>query len=183
MARKIKKTKKTKIERRVKAIPSGYRTVTPYLVIRGAASAIEFYKNAFGAKEIRRSPGPGGLLMHVEIKINDSIIMFCDEYPQMQRWVSPESLKGTTFALHIYVQDADATFKQAIAAGAAVSMPMMDAFWGDRYGRVTDPFGHEWSIATHQHDYSPAEMRKKAEEFFAKMPTKLAAEQAAATAD
>jgi len=182
MARKIKKAKKSKVERRVKAIPSGYRTVTPYLVIRGAARAIEFYVKAFGAKEIRRSPGPGGLLMHAEIKINDSIVMLCDEYPQMQRWVSPESLKGTTFALHIFVQDADKTFAQAVAAGAAVSMPMMDAFWGDRYGRVTDPFGHEWSIATHQHDYSPAEMRKKAEAFFASMP-KLTNEKAATAAE
>jgi PhnB protein len=181
MAKKTK-TKRSKAARRVRAIPSGYRTVTPHLVIRGAASAIEFYKKAFGAKELRRSPGPGGLLTHAEIKIGDAIVMFCDEFPQMQRWVSPESLKGTTFALHIFVKDADATFAQAVTAGAKVSMPMMDAFWGDRYGRVTDPFGHEWSIATHQHDYSPAEVRKKAEEFFASLP-KPGQEKAASAAE
>ncbi len=154
----------------VKAIPEGYHTVTPHLVVRGAARAIEFYKKAFGAEELRRSPGPGGLLTHAEVKIGDSVVMICDEFPEMQRWLAPDSLKGTTTALHLYVEDADAVFARAVAAGAKVAMPIMDAFWGDRYGRVTDPFGHEWSIATHKHDYTPEEVQKRAEEFFAQLP-------------
>ncbi len=153
----------------VRAIPEGYYTVTPHLVVRGAESAIEFYKKAFGAVERGRMAGPGGLLMHAELKIGNSIVMLCDEMPGMERWVSPDSLKGTTAALHLYVENADATFAQAIAVGAKVSMPLMDAFWGDRYGKLTDPFGHEWSISTHQHDYTPDEMRQKAEAFFAQM--------------
>ena len=154
----------------VRAIPEGFHTVTPHLVVRGAARTIEFYKKAFGGQEISRSPGPGGLLMHAEVRIGDSAVMLCDEFPQMERWVAPDSLKGTTTALHLYVEDADAVFARAIAAGAKVSMPLMDAFWGDRYGRLTDPFGHEWSIATHKHDYTPEEIRKNAEAFFAQLP-------------
>ncbi len=155
---------------KVRAIPEGFHRVTPHLVVRGAARAIEFYKKAFGAEELNRSPGPGGLLMHAAIKIGDSVVMLCDEFPQMQRWVAPDSLHGTTTALHLYVEDADAVFARALAAGAKASLPIMDAFWGDRYGKLTDPFGHEWSVATHQHDYTPEEMRQKAEEFFASMP-------------
>lgn len=152
---------------KVRAIPEGYHTVTAYLVVRGAARAIEFYKRAFGAVERKRMEGPGGLLMHAEVSIGDSVVMLCDEFPEMERWVAPESLNGTTTALHLYVEDADAVFERAIAAGAKVSMPLMDAFWGDRYGKLTDPFGHEWSVATHRHDYTPEEMRKNAEAFFA----------------
>ena len=128
---------------KVKAVPERYHTITPHLVVRGAGRAIDFYKRAFGAEELSRSPGPGGLLMHAELKIGDSVVMLCDEFPQMERWVSPESLKGTTTAMHLYVEDADAVFTRAVAAGAKVSMPLMDAFWGDRYGKLTDPFGHE----------------------------------------
>ncbi len=181
MVKKAKKARKVKAVQKVKAIPEGYRAVTPHLVVRGAARAIEFYKKAFGAKERGRSPGPGGLLMHAELKIGDSILMLCDEFPEMKRWVSPESLKGTTTALHLYVKDADAAFAQAVAAGAKVSMPLMDAFWGDRYGKLTDPFGHEWSIATHQHNYTAAEIQKKAEEFFSKLPKPPQEKAAAAT--
>ena len=155
---------------KVRAIPEGFHTVTPHLVVRGAARAIEFYKKAFGAEELGRSPGPGGLLMHATIKIGDSMVMLCDEFPEMKRWVAPDSLEGTTTALHLSVVDADALFARAVAAGAKVSMPLMDAFWGDRYGKLTDPFGHEWSIATHMHDYTPEEVQKKAAEFFASMP-------------
>src|SRR2546422_4885387 len=126
---------------KVKAVPERYHTITPHLVVRGAGRAIDFYKRAFGAEELSRSPGPGGLLMHAELKIGDSIVMLCDEFPQMERWVSPESLKGTTTAMHLYVEDGDAVFTRAVAAGAKVSMPLMDAFWGDRYGKLTDPFG------------------------------------------
>ncbi len=155
---------------RVRAIPEGYHTVTPHLVVRGAERAMEFYKKAFGAEERGRMLGPGGLLVHAELRIGDSVIMLCDEFPGMERWLAPESLKGTTTALHLYVQDADVAFERAVAAGAKVSMPLMDAFWGDRYGKLTDPFGHEWSIATHKHDYTPKEVRKNAEAFFAQFP-------------
>ena len=155
---------------KVRAIPEGFATVTPHLVVRGAAKAIEFYKQAFGAQEVGRSPGPGGLLMHATVKIGNSAVMLVDEFPQMERWVSPDALKGTTVALHLYVEDADAVFARAVTAGAKVSMPLMDAFWGDRYGKLTDPFGHEWTVAAHQHDYTPEEVQKKAQEFFAQLP-------------
>jgi uncharacterized glyoxalase superfamily protein PhnB len=111
--------------------------------------------------------GPGGLLVHAEIQIGDSIVMMCDEMPQMQRWVSPDALRGTTIALHLYCKDVDAIFAQAVAAGCTVSLPLMDTFWGDRFGKLTDPFGHEWSLATHKHDFTPEEMQKNAEAFFA----------------
>ena len=155
------------------SIPAGYHTVTPYLVIRDAGKAIEFYKKAFGADEVSRMPGPGGKgVMHAEMKIGDSKIMFCDEMPQMQRWVSPQSLNGTTVALHLYVQDVDAAFQRAVAAGATVSLPVMDTFWGDRFGKLTDPFGHEWSMATRQRELTPEQIRQGAEEFIARMRTK-----------
>ena len=150
-------------------IPEGFHTATPHLVIRGASDAIEFYKRAFGAEEISRMPGPGGLLMHAEIKIGNSIIMLVDEMPQMERWLSPSSLNGTTMGIALYVEDCDALFQRAVEAGATVSLPMMDAFWGDRYGKVTDPFGHEWEIMTHKEDVSPEEMEERAGQFFANM--------------
>ena len=152
---------------KVKAVPEGFHSVTPHLVIRGAAAAIEFYKKAFGAVEIMRSPDPGGqLLMHATIRIGDAMVMLCDEYPTMERWVSPASLNGTTVALCIYTEDADAVFNKAVAAGCAVTMPIMDAFWGARYGKVTDPFGHEWEILTHTEDVSPEETARRAKVFF-----------------
>ena len=155
---------------RAKPIPEGFHTVTPHLVVRDAAKAIEFYKRAFGAEEIMRMPGPGGQgIMHAEIKIGDSCLMIVDEMPQMERWVSPQKLSGTTVALALYVEDADKLFQRAVDAGAKVSMPMMDAFWGDRYGKVTDPFGHEWEICTHKEDLTPEEIGKRATKFFAGM--------------
>jgi PhnB protein len=153
--------------KKVQAIPPGYYTATPYLVIKGAANAIDFYKKAFGAAERSRMPGPGGLLMHAEITIGNSIVMICDEMPGMQRWLSPESLKGTTSAVHLYVNDADAVFARAVAAGANPTMPLMDMFWGDRFGKLTDPFGHEWTLATHKHDYTPEEIKNNSDAFFA----------------
>jgi uncharacterized glyoxalase superfamily protein PhnB len=155
----------------VKPIPDGYHTVTPHLVLRDAAKAIDFYKKAFGAEELFRMPGPDGKIMHAEIKIGDSIVYLCDELPRMKGWVSPAQLKGTTVCLHIYTEDVDAAFDKAVAAGATVTMPIMDAFWGDRYGKLSDPFGHEWSIATHKHDYTPEQIAKNAQEFFANMPS------------
>lgn len=155
---------------KVQPIPERFGTLTPYLVARDASKAIEFYKKAFGAEEIFRMPGPDGNgVMHAEIKIGNSVLMLVDEMPQMKSWVSPQSLKGTTVTLHLYVEDVDAMFKRAVDAGATVSMPVMDAFWGDRYGKVTDPFGHEWSIATHKQDLTPEEIQKGAQEFFAGM--------------
>ena len=147
--------------------PEGYSSVTPHLVVNGAAKAIEFYKKAFDAEEICRMEGPGGILMHAEIKIGDAPLMIVDEMPMMERWVSPARLKGTTIGLCIYVEDADAAFNKAIEAGATESMKPMDACWGDRYSKVTDPFGHEWEICTHVEDLTPEEINKRAEEFMA----------------
>jgi len=155
---------------KVKPIPEGFHSVTPHLVVRDAGKAIEFYKKAFGAEEIARMPGPDGkTVMHAELKIGNSMLMMCDEYPGMERWVSPAALKGTTVALAIYVEDCDKAFKRAVDAGAKVSMPLMDAFWGDRYGKVTDPFGHEWEISTHKQDLTPKQVEEGAKAFFAKM--------------
>jgi uncharacterized glyoxalase superfamily protein PhnB len=142
-------------------IPKGYHVVTPSLVVRGADKAIEFYKKAFGAKELNRMPGPDGKLMHAEIRIGDSIVMLSDEFPQMGS-SSPETVGGISASLMIYTKDADALFNQALAAGATVSMPIGDMFWGDRYGRVKDPFGHDWQIATHKEDLTPKEMARRA---------------------
>lgn len=154
--------------KQAKPIPDGFHAVTPHLVVREAAKAIEFYKKAFGAEEIAKIPGPDGKsVMHAELKFGDSIVMLGNESPQMQRWVSPQQLKGTTIALHLYVKDVDQAMQRAVGAGATVSMPAMDAFWGDRYGRVTDPFGHEWSLATHKQDLTHDEITKGAHAFFA----------------
>ncbi|HEX8818956.1 MAG TPA: VOC family protein [Archangium sp.] len=142
-------------------IPKGYHVVTPSIVVRGADKAIEFYKKAFGAKELSRMPGPDGKLLHAEIKIGDSIVMLSDEFPGMGS-SSPETIGGTPSSLMIYTRDVDALFNQALAAGAKVSMPLADMFWGDRYGRVKDPFGHDWQLATRKEDLTPKEMAKRA---------------------
>ena len=153
---------------KVKPVPDGYHTVTPHLVIRGAAAALEFYKKAFGAEEVCRMPMPDGkTLMHAEIKIGDSHLFLCDECPGMNR--SPQSLGGCCTTINLYVPDADAVFNRAVTAGAIVQMPLADMFWGDRYGKLVDPFGHEWSVATHKEDLSPEEMGKRAQEAFANM--------------
>lgn len=143
----------------VKPIPDGMRSVTPHLVCAGAAAAIEFYKKAFGATEMARLPGPEGKLMHAMIKIGDSFVMLVDEMPD---WGSlgPLARKGTSVTLHLYVEDANRFFQQAVAAGAKVIMPLEDMFWGDRYGIVEDPFGHHWSIATHIRDMSADEIKQ-----------------------
>ena len=152
-----------------KPIPEGFRTVTPHICVKGASDAIAFYKKALGAEEISRMMSPDGKgVMHAEIKIGDSIIMLGDEYPGM-KIRSPLSLGGSGSSLHIYVNDADSLFQRAVGAGATVTMPMTDMFWGDRYGKVTDPFGHEWGIATHKRDVSKEEMNKAAQEWFTKM--------------
>ena len=153
-----------------KPIPEGFHSVTPHMSIRNASEAIEFYKKAFGAEEICRMPGPDGTgVMHAEIKIGNSMVMIADEMPGCEPVASPEKLNGTTIVLGIYCEDADKLFERAVAAGATVATPLMDAFWGDRYGKVTDPFGHQWEIMTHKEDVPPEEMGKRAEKFFANM--------------
>lgn len=139
-------------------IPEGMHTVTPHLVCEGAADAIEFYKKAFGAMETSRMPGPGGKLMHASITIGDSTIMLVDASPQMGM-PGPKQLKGSAVIVHLYVENADESAARAAAAGAKITMPVTDMFWGDRYGQLEDPFGHRWSIATHVRDVSHDEMR------------------------
>ena len=146
---------------KVKPIPEGYHTATPYLIVKDAARAIEFYKKAFGATELMRMPGPGGKIGHAEIKIGDSPIMLADEVPGMG-FRSPESLGGSPISILLYVEDVDVVFSEALAAGAKVQKPVADQFYGDRSGGVTDPFGHVWYIATHKEDVSPEEMKKRA---------------------
>lgn len=148
-------------------IPERYHTITPSLIVREAAKAIDFYRRAFGAVEIFRMEAPGGKVAHAELKIGDSKLMLSDEFPGCA--TSPQSLGGSTVGLFLYVPDVDATFKQAVDAGAKADQPPTDMFWGDRFGRVTDPFGHTWSMATHVKDVTPEEMKKGAEAMFAEM--------------
>ena len=142
--------------------PKGYHSVTPAIVVRDAAKAIDFYKEAFGAEELFRKARPDGTIMHAEIRIGDSLVMLGEENPVWQT-KSPLTLGGVHGSLHIYVDDADGAFARAVAAGCEVRYPLEDAFWGDRYGKVSDPFGHEWGLATRVKDLSPEEMRKAAE--------------------
>jgi PhnB protein len=151
-----------------KPIPDGFHTSTPSLVVSNSKEAIEFYKEAFDAKEIYQMPAPDGKIMHAMVQIGDSFVMMTDEFPAMGAR-SPTTIGGTPVTLHLYVEDADKMFNKAVQAGAKVAMPIMDAFWGDRYGAVIDPYGHSWAIATHQKDMSPEEMRKAAEAHFANM--------------
>lgn len=152
----------------VKPIPEGSHTVTPGLCVRGAAEAIKFYKKALGAEELMRMPGPDGRIMHAEIKIGDSIVFLSDECPEMPGSCrAPQTLKGTSTALNLYVADVDAQFARALKAGGKQIMPVADMFWGDRYGQFQDPFGHLWGLATHKEDPSPEEIKKRQEEFFA----------------
>jgi PhnB protein len=152
----------------VNPIPKGFRSVTPYLTLSDAARALDFYKRAFGAEVVVRMDGPGGKIGHAEIKIGDSIIMLGDEMSGSGTR-SPQSLGGTTVGIMLYVENADAVFNQAVAAGAQVEAQLADMFWGDRYGKLKDPFGHSWSVATHKEDVAPAEMSKRMQEFTAKM--------------
>ena len=153
----------------VQAIPKGYHTITPFMTVRDAARAIEFYKQAFGAKEKGVMKGPDGKVMHAELVIGDSIIMLADEFPEFGS-LSPQSIGGSGTGLHIYIEDVDSAFDRAVKAGATVEMPVADMFWGDRYGKLHDPFGHKWSIGTHKADLSMEEMKKGMDETMAKMP-------------
>ena len=146
---------------KTKPIPDGFNTLTPHLVVKEASKAIDFYKKAFGAEEIRRMPGPDGeSIMHAELKIGNSRLMLVDEFPEMDAR-GPGSIGGTPVTIHMYVEDADSAFNRAVSAGAQVRMPLADMFWGDRYGVLADPFGHSWSIATHKEDLTPEEIRKR----------------------
>ncbi len=153
----------------VKPIPEGYHTLTPYLTVRNAEKAIEFYKQAFGAK-VRGgvAKGPDGKVMHAEIQIGDSVVMLADEFPEFGA-VSPESGGNSSVGLHIYVNNVDEAFARAVKAGAQTEMPVADQFWGDRYGKLKDPFGHKWSIATHVKDMSADEMKRSMDEAMAQM--------------
>jgi uncharacterized glyoxalase superfamily protein PhnB len=144
----------------VKRVPEGYHRLTPHLTVRNAPSMIEFYKKAFGAVEKRRAPGPDGKIMHAEMQIGDSRFFLNDEFPEMGA-VSPLGAGGSTVTMHLFVEDADAQYQQALAAGAEVFMPIADQFWGDRYGIVKDPSGHTWSIAHHVEDLTPAQMQER----------------------
>jgi PhnB protein len=146
----------------VKPIPNGYHTVTPYLVVKDATSAIDFYKKAFGATELYRMAGPDGRVMHAEIKIGNSPIMMADEFPEMGAR-SPQSFGGSPVSIYLYVEDVDALFSQAVAAGAKVTRPVKDQFYGDRSGGLEDPFGHVWYVATHKEDVPPEEIHRRFE--------------------
>jgi PhnB protein len=147
------------------AIPAGHHTVTPYLAIKNAAKALEFYQRAFGATEVYKLLMPDGRLGHAEIRIDDSIIMIADEFPE-HGGKSPETLGGTPVSIHLYVENADAFFKKAVAAGAKERKPVMDQFYGDRSGQLEDPFGHLWWVATHKEDIAPEELQKRVEAIF-----------------
>ncbi len=151
----------------VKPIPDGYHTLTPYLTVRDAMKAIEFYKRAFGAEDRGAMKGPDGKVMHAELKIGDSIVMLADEFPEFG--AHGPGPNGTSMGLHIYVDNVDASFERAVQAGAKIEMPVAEQFWGDRYGKLRDPFGHSWSIATHTKDLSMDEMKRGMDDAMSKM--------------
>jgi PhnB protein len=155
----------------VRAIPEGYHSITPALTCKGAARAMDFYKQVFGATEIMRMPGPDGRVMHGELRIGDSVIFVSDEFPGMSTAPTPGVMNPVY--IFLYTENVDATFNRALSAGAKVDMPLMDQFWGDRYGKLKDPFGHKWSIGTHIKDLSLDEMKTGMDEAMAKMADKL----------
>jgi PhnB protein len=150
----------------VKPIPDNYHSITPNLVCRNASLAIDFYKTVFGATERVRMPGPGGTVLHAELKIGDSIIFIGEPMTKMP--AAPEPGATNPMSIYLYVEDVDAVFSRAIAGGARVDAPLQDMFWGDRSGRITDPFGQQWGIATHKEDVAPEEMKRRQDAFFAK---------------
>ena len=152
----------------VQPVPDGYHTVSPYLAVEDAATAIDYYKKAFGATERVRMEAPDGKIGHAELEIGDSIVMLADPFPQAST-KPPHELGGTSAGVFLYVEDVDAVVKRAVDAGASVTMEVADQFWGDRFGTVTDPFGHVWSVATHVEDVPPAEMAERAKAAMAAM--------------
>lgn len=159
---------------KAKAVPEGYHTITPHMIVRDAPRAIEFYKKAFGAEVKGVDYTPDGKVMHATLKFGDSHIMLNEEFPE-SKCLSPQSLGGTSTTLHIYTEDVDTAFNKAVSAGATVKMPLMDMFWGDRFGQVTDPFGHNWSLAAHKEDLSKEEVQERAKKFFEAMPKQKSA--------
>jgi uncharacterized glyoxalase superfamily protein PhnB len=153
----------------IKAVPTGFHTLTPHLTVRDADKALEFYKNALGAEVLQVARMPDGKVMHAGLRIGDSMLMLNEESPEYGA-LSPLSTGGTGVTIHIYTEDVDAAFNRTVSAGAQVKMPLMDQFWGDRYGMIADPFGHKWSIAAHTKDMSPEEMQRAQDEAMAKMP-------------
>jgi len=160
---------KSAAPKKVQAVPAGYHTVTPYLTVNDGAGALEFYKRAFGARETERMPGPGGKLMHAELRIGDSVVMLSDEFPGMSTCKAPKSLGGTTGSIFLYLPDVDPAFRKAVDAGCKVLMPLTNMFWGDRFGKLEDPFGNQWTMATHVEDVTPDEMRRRAADAMARM--------------
>jgi PhnB protein len=160
---------------KVRPIPEGYHSISPAITCKNAAAALDFYKQAFGASEINRMPGPGGMIMHAELRIGDSVIFVSDEFPGMSSAPAPGVAPSSY--LFLYTPDVDTVFNRAVAAGAQVAMPVTDMFWGDRYGKLTDPFGHSWGVATHVEDVSPDDMARRSAEW-----TASATKAAAATA-
>jgi PhnB protein len=151
---------------KVNPIPQGYHSVTPYLVVSDGSRAIEYYKRAFGASAVVQMPGPGGKIGHAELKIGDSMIMLSDEMPGNR---SPQSLGGSPVSIFLYVENVDSVFNEAVKAGAKADMPPQDMFWGDRFGKLTDPFGHSWALATHIEDVAPEEMKKRSQAYMEQM--------------
>jgi PhnB protein len=149
-------------------VPEGYHTLTPYLAVDDATAAIDFYQRAFGAKERVRMHGPGGMIAHAELEIGDSKVMLADPFPQASTR-PPKELGGTSVGVFVYVENVDEVFQQAVDAGATATMEPDDQFWGDRFGSVTDPFGHSWQISTHVEDVPPEEMEKRSKEWMAQM--------------
>ena len=149
-------------------VPEGYHTLTPYLAVEDATAAIDFYQRAFGAKERVRMPGPDGMIAHAELEIGDSKVMLADPFPQSSTR-PPKELGGTSVGIFVYVENVDEVFQQAVDAGATATMEPDDQFWGDRFGSVTDPFGHSWQISTHVEDVPPEEMEKRSKEWMAQM--------------
>jgi PhnB protein len=155
---------------KVQAVPEGMHTITPHLVIKGAEKAIEFYKKAFNAQlrgDVHHTPD--GKVMHAELRVGDSVFMLADEFPGMGDCSSPQTLGGTTSTLNIYTDHVDQLFDQAVKAGATVTMPLANQFWGDRYGHLKDPFGHSWALGQHVEDVAPEEMERRGREIFAQM--------------
>ncbi len=162
----------------VKAVPTGFHTLTPHLTVRDADKALEFYKNALGAEVLNVARMPDGKVMHAALRVGDSMLMLNEEMPEFGA-LSPLSNGGAGVTIHIYTENVDDAFNRAVNAGAKVAMPLMDQFWGDRYGLVTDPFGHKWSLATHVKDMSPEEMQRAQDEAMANMPPPAAAKKTA----
>src|SRR5438128_7391825 len=152
----------------VKAVPAGFHTLTPHLTVRDADKALEFYKNALGAEVLHVARMPDGKVMHAGLRLGDSMLMLNEEFPEYGG-LSPLSVGGTGVTIHIYTEDVDAAFNRALSAGAEVKMPLMDQFWGDRYGIVADPFGHKWSLGAHIKDMSPEEMQREQDRAMAAM--------------